>query len=463
MSSLLEVLVSESSTAIQQSPNELYNPDQLKQLAQDALAFAKSKGASAAEVSLSVESGLSVTVRLGEVETLEYNRDKGLGITVYFGQHKGSASTTDFDLQAVKASVQAACDIARYTAADEYAGLADKNILAKDILDLDLCHPWQITPEQAIVQAQECEAAAQQVDKRITNSEGATLSSHDSFRLYANTDDFLAGYPSSRHSLSCSVIAQQHDNMQRDYWYSLSRDPTDLEMAQDIGIKAAQRTLRRLGAQKCTTCQVPVLFEANIARSMIGHFLQAISGTNLYRKASFLLDQIGKPIFPTSMRIDERPHLVKALGSAPFDSEGVATCARDIVLDGILQSYLLDSYAARRLGMSSTGHASGVHNLYLTMSVDEDFSTLLKTMDRGLLVTELMGQGVNIVTGDYSRGASGFWVEHGEIQYPVEEITIAGQLSDMFRNIQAIGNDLDTRGNICTGSILFDEMTIAGA
>lgn len=451
----------ETSSALKQGHNVLPNTEQLKELVSLALREAKIQGASAAEASVSIESGLSVTVRLGEVETIEYNRDKGLGITVYFDQCKGSASSTDFTSRAVYETVHAACDIARFTAMDEYAGLAEIADLAQDIPDLDLYHPWNINADQGITLALQCEAAARDQDSRITNSEGATLSTHDGFHLYANSNGFMHGYPSSRHSLSCAVIAQQDTSMQRDYWYTVARNSVDLESPESVGFKAAQRVLRRLNSRQLSSCQVPVLFEADIARTLLGHFLHAISGSSLYRKASFLLDHLGKSVFPPWIRIDERPHLPKALGSAPFDNEGVATCARDIVCDGVLKGYLLDSYAARRLGMETTGNAGGVHNLYVNTGTQE-FADLLRLMDRGLLVTELMGQGVNIVTGDYSRGANGFWVEQGEIQYPVDEITIADHLGEMYRNIQAIGNDVDTRGNLCTGSILIERMTVAG-
>jgi PmbA protein len=422
---------------------------------------AKRQGASAAEAGVNAESGLSVTVRLGEVETVEHNRDKGLGVTVYFGQRKGSASTSDYSREAIRETVGAACAIAKYTAEDSCAGLADAERMATQIPELDLHHPWELSAERAIELAVECEAAAQAVDKRITNSEGSTVSSHAGRRVYANSHGFLGAYPSSRHSVSCAVIADDGHGMQRDYWYTVARDREDLETARSVGRRAGERTVKRLGGRRISTRQAPVLFAAEVADGLFGNFIRAIRGESLYRKASFLLDQLGETIFPTFIRIHEQPHLKKALGSAPFDSEGVATQARDLVTEGVLQGYVLDSYSARKLGMQTTGNGGGVHNLTID-SGPYDFTGLLKEMDKGLLVTEMMGMGVNIVTGDYSRGAAGFWVEDGAIQYPVEEITIAGNLRDMFRDIVAVGNDVDTRGNTRTGSVLIEHMTIAG-
>ncbi len=427
----------------------------------DMLAEARKLGASAAEAGVSVEAGLSVNVRLGEVDTLEHNRDKGLGITVYVGQRKGSASTSDFSPQAIRETVQAACDIARYTEEDEYAGLADAGLMATTIPDLELYHPWDLGAEQAIELAQACEASGRDSDSRITNSEGAAVSSHDGLRVYGNSHGFRGHYLSSRHSLSCTLIGQDDAGMQRDYWYTVSRNPTELESAAIVGQKAAERTVARLGARRLATCQVPVIFQAEMARSLLSHLLRALSGGSLYRKASFLLDQLGQQIFPTSVQIDERPHLIGGLGSVPFDNEGVATQDRDIVKQGILQSYVLDSYAARRLGMQPTGNAGGVHNLFINHD-EVSFDDLCRHMGTGLIVTEVMGQGVNTVTGDYSRGASGFWVENGEIQYPVEEITLASTLQEIFMGVQAIANDVDTRGNIYSGSWLIDHMTVAG-
>lgn len=454
--------MSSPSTAIEKSVNEQFDSAQLSQIVDEMITEARRLGASAAEAGVSIEAGLSVNVRLGEVETIEHNRDKGLGITVYFGQRKGSASTSDFSSQAIRDSVKAACDIARYTEADEYAGLADKDQMASDIPDLDLYHHWDLSAEQAIEISKECEEAARSFDSRIINSEGAGVSSHDGFRVYGNSHGFMGMYPSSRHSLSVAVIGEHDNNMQRDSWYTVSRQPEKLQAAAEVGKQAAQHTVARLDARKISTCQVPILFDADVARGLLGHFVRAINGGAQYRKSTFLLDQLGKVVFPSRIQIDERPHLKSALGSAPFDSEGLATCQRDLLVGGELQSYVLDSYSARRLGMQSTGNAGGTHNVFIS---DDGLNQtqLLKKMDRGILVTEVMGQGVNIVTGDYSRGASGFWVENGEIQYPIEEFTLASRLQDMYMNLVAIGNDVDMRGNLCTGSWLIEQMTVAGA
>lgn len=437
------------------------NLDTIKQLVADLLREARTQGATQAEAAVSMGSGLNVTVRMGEVETVEYNRDKGLGVTVYFGQRKGSASTTDFAPEAVKETVTAACAIARYTAEDDCSGLADAELMARDIPDLDLFYPWTINAEQAIDLARNCEDAARAVDARITNSEGASVSSQQGARVYANSHGFVGAYPTTRHSVSCCVIGQDGEAMQRDYWYSSARDARDMQDAAAIGKVAAQRTLRRLNGQRLTTRQAPVLFEADIASGLLGSFVSAIRGGNLYRKSTFLLDSLGTQVFPSWLHIREEPHVKKGLASAPFDSEGVATVAHDLVRDGIVQSYVLDSYAARKLGMKTTANAGGTHNLLVSNS-GLDFDALLKKMDTGLLVTELLGHGVNLTNGDYSRGASGFWVEKGVIQYPVEEITIAGNLKNIFRDIVAIGTDIDLRKNIRTGSILLGELTVAG-
>ena len=453
-----------SSSNLSSKKSDSLNPfdsENLKSVVNDLLQEAKSQGASAAEAGLSVESGLSVTVRMGDVETIEHNRDKALGITVYFGNRKGSASTSDFSLKAIKETVKAASDIARYTEDDPYAGLPDKNLMAKDIEDLDLYHPWEISAEEAIEIAKESEDVARAEDKRIINSEGGSVSSHAGIRIYGNSHGFINGYNTSRHSVSCTVIAEQDDAMQRDYWYSVNRDASKLESAADIGKLAALRTVGRLGAKHMKTGQVPVIFKAEVARGLLSHFLSGIRGGAQYRKASFLLDHLGKQIFPKNIRLDERPHLKGALGSAPYDNEGVITQPRDLIVDGILQSYVLDSYAARRLDMQTTGNAGGVHNLFINHD-DVSLDAMIKEMGKGLLITEVMGQGVNTVTGDYSRGASGFWIENGEIQYPVEEFTIASRLQDMFMGLQQVGNDLDPRGGIITGSWLIDNMTVAG-
>ncbi len=438
-----------------------YDIGHLQNMVHDILKQATELGASSAEAAVSSLGGFSVTVRKGEVETIEYNRDKGLGVTVYFGQRKGSASTTDFKPSAIKTTVQAACDIARYTSSDEFAGLADASCLATEIPELELYQPWSVTPEQAVEMAVQCEEAGFALDKRLTNSEGAYVSTHSGQRVYGNSLGFMGGYASSRHSLGCTLIASDNDEMQRDHWYSMSRNPDRLEDVQSIGRKAGERTVQRLNARKLSTCKVPVIFSADVAKGLMGHLIRAVSGGALYRESSFLLDSIGKPIFADFISMDERPHILQGLGSAPFDSEGVATRPRHLVEAGILQGYILDSYAARHLGMQTTGNAGGVHNLHVN-STGQSLNDLIKDMDRGLLITEVMGQGVNIVTGDYSRGASGFWVEHGEIQYPVEEITLAGKLNDMFRHVQAVGSDVDQRGNLVTGSWLMDAMMVAG-
>jgi PmbA protein len=435
---------------------------QLEDIVQDIIAQAQQLGADQVDAGVSIDAGLSVTVRLGETETLEYNRDRGLGLTVYFDQRKGSASTADFSPESLAATVKAACDIARYTSKDEYAGLADADKLATDIPDLDLYHPWNITAEEAIELATETEDAARQVDPRIENSEGGTVFSNAGMRMAANTNGFMAGYKSSYHSLSCAVIGKQGEEMQRDFWSWSARDRADLMSAADVGRIAGERTVRRLGTRSLSTRKVPVIYAADIASSLFGHFISAVSGNSLYRKASFLLDHLGKPVFPAFMRIHEQPLLPKAMGSAPYDSEGVATRARDIITDGVLQGYVLSSYAARRLGMQTTANGGGVRNLTIEPG-DKDLQALLGSMDTGLLVTELIGFGVNNVTGDYSRGAAGFWIEGGEIQYPVDEITVAGNLKDMFMKIVEVGNDVDLRGNTRTGSVLIEQMTVGGA
>ena len=373
----------------------------------------------------------------------------------------GSASTSDLGLAALRDTVRAAASIARYTAADEFSGLPDRAALATNIPDLDLYHPWNPSVESAITLAQTCESAARDADPRIQNSEGASLSSHEGLEVYGNSLGFLGAVSATRHSLSCAVIGQDDSGMQRDYWYTTARSKADLEVADAVGRQAAQRTLRRLGARKLKTCQTPVIYEAPVAASLLSHFIGAVRGSSLYRQASFLLDHLGKPVFAPLVRIYEQPHLPRGLGSAPFDNEGVATRDRDLVRDGILQGYVLDCYSARKLGMQTTGNAGGVHNLSIE-SGPRDLPALLKTMHTGLLITELIGFGVNNVTGDYSRGAAGFWVEQGEIQYPVEEITVAGNLKDMFRHIREIGNDVDRRGSTRTGSILIENMTVAG-
>lgn len=434
----------------------------LQQIARDILSYAKEGGATACETEVSDGFGQNVTVRRDEVETIEYNRDKGLSVTVYIGQKRGNASTSDFSPQAVRDTVSAALSIARYTAADDCAGLADTDLLASKFPDLELYFPWDLPVEQAIQLAQTCEAAAFAVDKRITNSEGGSVSLSESQFVYANSLGFMGGYPTSRHSISCAVIAGRDANMQRDYWYSVARNSADLDQADSVGKKAGSRSVARLGAKKIATCEVPVLFEAPIASSLIGHFVGAISGGSLYRKSSFLMDSVGKQVFAPDIQIQEKPHLKKGLASSAFDDEGVTTVDRKVVENGVVQGYFLGSYSARKLGLRTTGNAGGNHNLILDNGARVPFSELLKRMGKGLLVTELLGQGVNSVTGDYSRGAAGYWVEGGEIQYAVEEITIAGNLKDMLPGICAMGNDTLVQGSKQCGSLLIDRMTVAG-
>jgi PmbA protein len=427
------------------------------------LAEARKAGASQAEADASLSKGLSVTVRLGEVETVEYQRDRALGVTVYFGTRKGSASTADLSESSVRETVAKACAIARHTALDDCAGLADPELLATEFPDLQLDFPWDITPEKAVELARECEAAGLAVDKRLGNSEGASVGSQRGVRVYGNSHGFLAGDCASSHSLSCVLLAQVGDDMQRDYWYSSARDPADLEAAAPIGRRAAERAIARLGARRLPTGKSPVLFAPEVARGFIGHFVGAIRGGAQYRKASFLLGAAGQQVFPSWVQMHERPYLPKAFASAAWDGEGVRTHDRELVHDGIVDGYLLGSYSARKLGLKSTGNAGGLHNLLVDPSQGApDQQALLKQMGRGLLVTELMGQGVNGVTGDYSRGATGFWVENGEIAYPVHEITIAGNLKELYRQIVAIGGDIDLRGGIRSGSVLVDGFTIAG-
>ncbi len=442
------------------------NQDDLQACVELALQEAQQLGASEAEVGVSVDTGLSVTARLREVETLEYHRDRGMGVTVYRGKRKGSASTADLSPQAIRESVAKAFSIAGFTAEDPCAGLPDADTLARDIPNLDLNHPWGIEPDAARDLAVACEAAALDVDLRITNSEGATLSSHQGIRVFGNSLGFVAGYASTMHSLSCAVVGQQNGDMQRDYWYSSVRDFRDLDSPVSIGERAAKRTLERLGARQLATCVVPVLFVPELARGLIGSFLGAIRGGSQYRRSSFLLDAAGQQVFPQWFSCHERPHLLKGLGSAPFDSEGVQTQDRTLVDNGVLTGYVLSTYSARKLGLKTTGNAGGVHNLIVesgSVTGQHDFAALLKQMDRGLVVTELMGSGVNGVTGDYSRGAAGFWVENGQLAYPVHEITIAGNLKDMYQHVIAVGSDVDVRGGIRTGSILLESMTVAGS
>jgi len=435
--------------------------EQLEQMVADLLAEAERLGASAADAAVSSSAGLSVTVRLGEVETIEHNRDQGLGVTVYFGRRKGSASTTDLSPAALKETVAKACTIARNASEDECAGLADPERMAHDYPDLDLHHPWELSTEQAMEIARECEQSALEFDSRIANSEGATLNTVEGSFVYGNSHGFVGGYPTTRHSLSCVVMAQDGECMQRDYWYDSRRAADQLATPQTIGKKAAERAVARLNGRKLGTCEAPVIFRADIAPSLLRSFIGAIRGHAQYREASFLLNALGQPVFPEWVRIHEDPLLPRGLASAPFDNEGVATSPRDFILTGNLHSYVLDSYSACKLGLTTTGNAGGVRNLAIETS-GQSLEELLAEMERGLLVTELMGQGVNMVTGDYSRGAAGFWVEKGSIQYPVEEITIAGNMREMFSQLLAVGGDNDIPGSIRTGSWLIERMTIAG-
>jgi PmbA protein len=435
----------------------------LTDVARLALDEARRQGASEAEADVSVSQGLSVNVRLGEVDTVEYQRDRGMSVTVYFGKRKGSASSADLTAAAVRASVEKACAIARYTAEDPYAGLIEPQLLAREIPDLDLDHPWELTPEHAIEVARECEAAGLAVDARVNNSEGASVNTQRHTGVYGNSLGFLGGYSSTSHSLSCSLLAQEGEDMQRDYWYTVARDPADLEAATGVGRAAGERALARLGARRLSTRKAPVAFTPDLARGVLRAFIGAISGPSQYRKSSFLLEAAGEQIFPSFLSMQERPHIPKALASSPFDSEGAATHDRELVQAGVLEGYVLGSYSARRLGLKSTGNAGGIHNLLVTSAEALlDPPAFLRRLGTGLLVTELMGQGVNGVTGDYSRGASGFWVQNGVIAYPVHEITIAGNLRPMYRDIVALGSDVDRRGGIHVGSLLIGAMTIAG-
>ena len=436
---------------------------ELQAVVGSALGRARALGASAAEADASIQKGLTTTVRMGEVDTIEYHRDRGLAVTVYFGQRKGSASTADLRPAAVELTVAKACTIARHTASDECAGLADADAMANEIPDLDLDHPWSIEPEQAVDVARACEAAGLAVDARVRNSEGASLSTHRGVRVYGNSHGFLAGYPSTRHSLSCALLAQAGADMQRDYWYSMARDAAELQPGAAIGRRAGERAIARLGARRLGTRRAAVLFSPEMARGFYAHFLGAIRGTSQYRRASFLLDAAGQQVFPSFLQMQERPRLPRALASSSFDAEGVATRDRELVRDGGLDGYVLGSYSARKLGLKTTGNAGGVHNLLVSApAASHDFSGLLAQMGSGLYVTELLGQGVNGVTGDYSRGASGFWIEGGAIAYPVHELTIAGNLRDMYRGVVALGTDVDAQGAIRCGSVVVEGMTIAG-
>ncbi|TLP77943.1 metalloprotease PmbA [Pseudomonas nitroreducens] len=444
--------------------NPAVSPEVLPELREQVeriIAEATRQGASACEVAVSVEQGLSTSVRQGEVETVEFNRDQGFGITLYVGQRKGSASTSATGADAIRETVAAALAIAKHASEDDCAGLADPALMARDLPDLDLYHGWSITPDQAIERALACEAAAFATDKRVTKADGTTLNTHQGCRVYGNSHGFVGGYASTRHSLSCVMIAELEGQMQRDYWYDVNRRGELLATPESIGRRAAERAASRLGARPVPTAEVPVLFAPEVAVGLFGHFLGAISGGSLYRKSSFLEGALGQRLFPEWLTLDERPLLRGALGSASFDNDGLATYAKPFVEGGELVSYVLGTYSGRKLGMPSTANSGGVHNLFVSHG-DEDQAALIRRMGRGLLVTELMGQGVNLVTGDYSRGAGGYWVENGEIQFPVQEVTIAANLRDLFRNIVAIGNDVEYRGNLHTGSVLIEKMMVAG-
>ena len=447
--------------AVTMSPVRLTQTD-LESIIERALQDARARGASQAEAAVSQDTGLSVGVRLGEVETLEHQRDRSMGITVYFGQRKGSASTADFSAEAVGATVAKACSIARFTAEDASSGLADAALMARAPQDLDLSHPWNVTADRAIEIAKSCEAAALGFDARINNSEGASVGTHQGLHVYGNTHGFVGGYPTTSHTLSCVVLAGTGEDMQRDYWYTSSRDWQELQDPIAVGRESARRTIARLGPRKISTRRAPVLFVPELARGLIGHFVAAIRGSSQYRQASFLLNSAGQQVFPANFSIAERPHLPKAMASAPFDDEGVATRDRELVAAGVLTGYILSSYSARKLGLQSTGNAGGSHNLIVAPTVTGGVPAMLSRLGTGLLLTELMGQGVNTVTGDYSRGAAGFWVENGEIQFPVAEVTIAGNLRSMFLGVAAVGDDIDARGGVRVGSVLVQEMTIAG-
>ncbi len=437
------------------------NRDELTRIIDSVLTHAREMGASAAEADIGTGSGLSANVRKGEIDKLEYERDKGLSITVYIDGQKGNSSTSDFSEAAVKKSVEAAISIAKYASRDEYAGLVEAELMATEFPDLDLYHPWSLSPEAAIDLAIECEQSAFDYDKRISNSDGSVVSTYSGLNLYGNTNNFIHGWNWSSHTIDCTVIAEDSNGMQRDGWYSKARDFNDLQSTPDISQEAARRSVARLGSRKLSTRQAPVIFEAPVASGLFSALITAISGGSLYRRASFLLDKKGEQIFADHINIKEQPYIKKALGSAPFDNDGVATKERDIIKEGVLQDYVLSGYSARKLGLQTTGNAGGVHNLVIE-SGKNTLDELIKNMESGLLITDMIGFGVNQITGDYSRGASGFWVENGELAYPVEEITVAGNLIDMYKNIISIANDVDPRGNVLTGSVMMDTMTIAG-
>ncbi|MCP3679404.1 MAG: metalloprotease PmbA [Gammaproteobacteria bacterium] len=433
----------------------------LEQAATQVLALAKQEGASEVAVSASTSQGFNISVRMGKMDTVEHQRDQGISIALYFGQRKAEVSSSDMSAAALAAAVKKARYIANYMAEDPCYGLPPLERIATTFPNLQLDHPWEITTEAAIELAQNCEALALNYDKRISNSEGVEVGSQRGISLYADSRGFMASSPRTNHSLYCCLIAQAEGKMERDYSYAWVRDMADMPTINTLAQRSAEKTVSRLGARKIDSCTVPVIFAAEVAGGLIGHFLSAINGYNLYKEASFLIGQLQQPVFGRHIQIYESPHLAKGLGSCAFDHEGVATAEKDFIHEGVLQSYLLDSYSARRLNMATTGNAGGAHNLFITPTAG-DLTVLLKKMERGLLVTELLGQGVNLVTGDYSRGASGFWVEQGEIQYPVSEVTVVGNLQQMYANLVAVGNDVYPYSNIHSGSILLESMVVAG-
>jgi PmbA protein len=435
---------------------------QLTEAVSQVLDYAKQLGATEAEASVLASDGFSANVRMGEVDTVEYQRDNEMNVTVYVGKSKGCASTTDTRSESIKTTTKAAFEIAKATEEDPYNGLAAKELMYQGNLDLQLFFPWEITAEQGIDLALQCESYARSLDQRITNSDGVAVETYQSTAVVGNSNGLLQCMEASRYDLSCVLIAEQNGAMERDYSYTLARDPKDLLNHELLAKQAVEKTVSRLGSQKIKTCKAPVIFKAEMARSLLGEFASAISGGRLYKKASFLVDALGKPVFSDFVHLYEDPLLAKAMGSTPFDGDGLATKKKDFVRDGILQSYCLSTYSARQLGMESTANAGGIYNLIMQPG-EGDLAALIRQMDKGLLVTEMMGHGVNLVTGDYSQGVSGFWVESGEIQFPVSEITIAGNLRDMFRQIVAAGNDVDYRGGVRTGSLLIEQMTIAGS
>jgi PmbA protein len=435
--------------------------DRLSELARDVLARCRARGATQAEVGLNEDRGLNVGVRMGEAETIEHTRDRGLSLTVYFGQRKASASTADLDAGSIETTIAQACAIARYTEEDPFAGLADPARMAREFPELDLWHPWALEADAAVELGLACEQAGRDADPRIANSDGASVSTGASLSVYANSHGFLGRERSTHHSLSLSLIAGQGDAMQRDYWYTSAARAQDLQAAADVGRRAAERTVARLGPGGVKTGSYPVIFAAEVARSLIGNLVSAVSGGALYRRATFLVDSLGQRVLPPGFGISERPHLPRGHRSSAFDSEGVATRDSELVADGVLQRYVLGSYSARKLGLSSTGNAGGIHNLVVTTGT-QDLAALIAGVDRGLLVTETMGQGVNLISGDYSRGAAGFWIEQGRLSHPVDEVTIAGNLRDMLLGIEAVGADVDPRSHILTGSIRVGRMMVAG-